>query len=309
MRLLITGGCGYVGRELVRQAVAGGHEVHVIDNLNCGTYRLRNMDLSTFNLHLANICDNEMVERIIEQVEPECAIHLAAIHFIPACEKNPSYATSVNVLGTVNLLNTLPAACRFLYTSTAAVYAPCDESMSEMATIGPMDVYGWTKWHGEEYTRHLRKSAWIVRLFNVIGRGETNPHVLPAIVSQLKQGSDILRLGNLSARRDYIDVEDVASGFLRLANIEPDSVIPVNLGTSRDHSVEELLNELRKVSGQNFNVETDPARLRPVDRPLLRANVEKLKAITNWTPQRQLVDTLTDLWQDPQLAPDLAEGC
>ncbi len=169
-------------------------------------------------------------------------------------------------------------------------------------------MYGWTKLQGEQYVRYFAQqrdlSAIIVRLFNVIGPGETNPHVLPEIVAQLKAGRTRLQLGNLEAKRDYVHVEDVARGFAKAAlsdAVSKGQTQTVNLGTQHSYSVRELLDNLRAVGAPEFEVVNDPARMRPSDRPFLAANIAQIQQLLDWNPRLTIRQALGDLWQDPDI--------
>lgn len=307
-RLLITGGCGYVGRELVARAVHGW-DVHVMDNLRSGRHRLDTMPRDRFTLHEVDIRDRTRVHDVMAAIQPNVVVHLAAIHFIPACESDPQLAIETNVSGTVNLLEATPKHTRFINTSSAAVYAPVDGPLGESTTpTGPMDIYGWTKLHAEQLVTYFANrgqfTGWTVRLFNVIGPGETNPHLVPEMVYQLKQGVTSLCVGNISPRRDFIDVSDVAEGFLRLVHA-PAEALPrhgseavLNLGTGRTHAVADILEHLKLVSGITFVIKSDPARVRVVDRPVLMAATHKLQSVLDWTPTRSLSETVGDLWRE-----------
>lgn len=319
-RILITGGLGFVGRALVRRAV-GEFDVHVLDNLRSGGHRARSMDLRAFTLHAGDIRDRARVADVMRAVQPDVVAHLAAIHFIPECEANPQLAIDTNVAGTVNLLEHTPAGARFLNVSSAAVYAPVSGPLDERATAtGPMDVYGWTKLQTEHYASYFAQrrgfTAWSVRLFNVVGPGETNPHLVPELVYQLKSGARELKVGNVTPRRDFIDVEDAAEGFLRLA-LAPTDRLPahgpdavVNLGTGSAHSVGDILDRLRGVAGVDFGVVVDPARRRAVDREVLMAATDRLRYVTGWVPERPLDATVASLWTETadDLRPAVSRG-
>lgn len=110
-----------------------------------------------------------------------------------------------------------PPGARFVFASSGAVYRPSETALVEdRSVVEPVDVYGLTKANAEAYVRRLAHqrglAAVVVRLFNVIGPGETNPHVLPEIVAQLRAGCTVLRLGNVTAKRDFIHVADAAGG-------------------------------------------------------------------------------------------------
>ncbi len=302
--VLVTGGLGYVGRELVRQLCEQDNiELHVIDNLDCGKHRLETMDQKKFTLHITDIRDRQATTDTVQKIKPDLVYHLAAIHYIPLCESDPGNAVSVNVMGTVNLLDCLPPKTRFVFASTAAVYAPEDGAHTEgRSAEKPMDVYGWTKYHGEQYVRYYsdigKVRGTIVRLFNVVGSGETNPHLAPAIIEQLSDGVTQVKLGNLFPHRDYIDVTDVALGFQKIAQAgsTQEELLCCNLGTGRSHAVSEMVEQIAAAAGIALEIEQDSDRIRAVDRPMLKASTERLKEKTGWTPSVPLSESMQRAW-------------
>ncbi len=119
---------------------------------------------------------------------------------------------------------------------------------------------------------------WIARLFNVYGHGETNPHVLPHILDAIAN-SDRIALGNLSPRRDYVFVDDVAHVLAWAALEAPESAV-VNVGSGRSWSVEELVERLRAITGRSLEIEIDSDRVRGTDRPNLQsANARLLDTV------------------------------
>ncbi|WP_421740087.1 NAD-dependent epimerase/dehydratase family protein, partial [Caulobacter sp.] len=305
-RVLISGGAGYVGRALSRELYTT-HDVCVVDTLTFGPDRLSPKDLDHIQLETLDILDLPALTAVVERFRPDVIVHLAAIHFIPLCENQPGFSTATNVVGLVNLLSACPPDCRFVFASSGAVYAPSDDLHDEAASeIGPRDVYGLNKLHGEGYVRYFaetrRLSTVIVRLFNVAGPGETNPHLLPEIIAQLKAGLTTIRLGNMWPKRDYIHVADAARGFAAVAlrgEVPPGETVTVNLGTAQQYSVEEILERLRAITGLDIVVEHDPSRARAVDRPYLGADIRRIEAGFGWRPQHDIQDALSDLWAAP----------
>lgn len=312
-RILITGGNGFVGREVARLLYAD-HDVCIVDNLRSGPLRFQADELQKLRFKPIDITDASAVGRLLADFAPDAIIHLAAIHYIPECEDNPALAVDTNIHGTVNLLVAAPRGARFVFASSGAVYLPDDKPHTEAdATLGPSDVYGYTKLHGEHYVKYFAAqrglSAVVVRLFNVIGPGETNPHLLPEIVAQLKAGRTTLRLGNMWPKRDYIHVRDAARGFIAVAlkdDIGTASTLTVNLGTSHSYSVAEIVAKLKRVAPIEFSLEQETSRLRKVDRPHLAADIHEIRARFGWTPQSTVDDALADLWREPDLSPALA---
>lgn len=308
MRILVTGGNGYVGRSLCRSLMTE-HSLCIVDNLRSSVNRFNDLENRSLRWIDTDIRNAKAIEVAVADFQPEAIIHLAAIHFIPECEKDIELAVSTNVLGTANLASVCPPTCRMIFASTAAVYRPDVSPHDELLSpTGPSDVYGWTKLQGEQYVRYFAEKrnfpACIVRLFNVIGPGETNLHVVPEIIAQLKAGRTKLHLGNLDAQRDYIHIDDVVSGFVAVAtrgNVKPGDVEIVNLGTQQCYSVKQLLEYLQNVSGIPFEIQPDPTRMRPSDRPFLSANIARIQQQFQWKPSIGITEAIKNTWHSPDI--------
>lgn len=309
MRVLVTGGNGYVGREVV-VLLADDHDVCVVDNLRYGTIRIPNDLMSKIRFETTDINDGAALIKVFDDFKPEAVIHLAAVHYIPECEGDPSGAVLTNVVGTINVIRASPVGCRLVFASSGAVYKPADIPHDEdVSSLEPNDIYGLSKLHSERYIRHMARQqqlgAVVVRLFNVIGPGETNPHLVPELIAQLRAGRNTVRLGNLWPKRDYIHVRDAAQGFVATAinsNVPLGETVTVNLGTSRPYSVASILRKLRRITGVRFIMEQDKSRMRKVDRPFLAANNQRIRALFGWEPRLTIDEALTELWANPDLA-------
>jgi UDP-glucose 4-epimerase len=301
-RILVTGGAGFIGSHLVERLVTAGERVAVFDDLSRGRREWLHADAE---LHEVDVRDGDVVACAIAQAAPDVVVHLAAMHFIPAVDGAPELAWDVNVNATRTLLDALvdrPPEL-LLFASTAAVYPDTRGPIAETCPPEPFDLYGETKLEGERLVREFESGAGtrcvVARIFNVIGKRETNPHVVPDLVGQLREGSAPVRLGNLEPRRDYTDVVDVAEALERLLSFADDSAGTFNVGSGRSVSVAELVSVCEQVLGRTVEVEVEPRRLRARDRTELVADPRLLQEATGWKPRRSLEETMTGLLAEP----------
>jgi UDP-glucose 4-epimerase len=300
--VLVTGGAGFIGSHLVEQFVAAGERTSLVDTLSRGR---REWIHEEAELHELDIRDGPALRRVVAETAPEIVVHLAALHFIPAVDGAPELAWDVNVNGTKALLEALedrPPEL-LLFASTAAVYPDRRGPIDEACPPDPLDLYGRTKLAAEQlvegFAARTGTRGVSVRIFNVIGRRETNPHVVPEIVDQLRCGGRSVRLGNLEPRRDYTNVADVSRALHRLASSPVSAPSPVNLGSGRSVSVVELVQACEQVLDRTFEIEIEPQRVRKTDRAELLADSSLLRKATGWEPIRSLQETLHELLTEP----------
>jgi len=297
--IVVTGGLGFIGNELVRQLHAKGEQVAIIDNENRIAPHLE--DIAAVPVYKIDITDNVAVDRVLAELKPSLIYHLAAIHYIPECNAYSERTLRVNVEGTLSLLNAAVkhSCAHFIMASTGAVYGDSPKHLNEGDTIAPVDIYGLSKWFAEDLCRS--KSAemhiTICRLFNNIGLRETNAHILPEIINQLKTGTRILQLGNTSPIRDYIATQDTATALIQLGVIKNNSNAyeVYNLATGKGASVNELIEIMADLLGEKIMIETDPTRFRKADKEVQLADISKLKEALNWEPQHALKNVVAEL--------------
>jgi UDP-glucose 4-epimerase len=297
-RIFVTGGAGFIGSHLVERLLDDGVRVTVADDLSRGRREWLHRDAQ---LHEVDVRDGDALARVIAEATPDLVVHLAAMHFIPAVEGAPELAWDVNVNATRRLLDALSEHLPelLLFTSSAAVYPNTRGPIPETCPPGPVDLYGETKLEGERLVRKFEAATGtrciVARIFNVIGRRETNPHVVPDLVAQLRDGLARVRLGNLEPRRDYTDVVDVAVALERLLSLPHDAERTFNVGSGRSVSVADLVRVCEQVLSRTVEVDVDPKRLRSRDRAQLVADPRLLQRATGWSPTRSLRETLTEL--------------
>jgi UDP-glucose 4-epimerase len=299
-RMLITGGCGFIGSALCREFGSGQTEVFVVDDLSYGSRDFVSIDDAHFLKH--DILDRDAMFRAFREVRPETVLHLAAIHFIPHCNQFPYQSSNINLLGTLNVLDAAKACGsvgKVLFASTAAVYPIAEGPVPETHPLGPLDVYGMSKLVGERLCHgfHLETGipTVVCRFFNAFGPNETNPHLIPEVQKQVNSGLRTIKLGNLDPKRDFIHTYDMASAMRALVEKFRSGYDVFNLGRGEEYSVREIVAAFAKEVGEEIRIEVDPARVRKVERMHLLADVSKLKAFTGWAPRVSLQEGIRTL--------------
>ncbi len=289
-KIIITGGAGFIGSAVIRELQKYDYELFVIDNLSFGNRDFIAIDDSHFLK--ADIRDKSQMEAVFRQIRPDRLIHLAAIHFIPYCNRHPFESADINIRGTMNVLDAA-AGCssvtKLFFASTAAVYPIYDGPVSEEMATGPLDIYGLSKLTGErlchEFFLKTGVSTVIGRLFNAFGPNETNPHLIPEIQKQLLDGSRSIRLGNLTPKRDFIHTYDMSRAIRMLMEDTDIAYETVNLGRGIEYSVTEIVGAFERELGEKITVTVDQDRVRKVERMHLLADISKLTSLTGWEPE------------------------
>lgn len=296
--VLVTGGLGFIGNELVRQLKATGEEVVILDNRNRVAPDIG--DISTVPLVELDLTDAPAVAGFFAEAKPRIVYHLAAIHYIPECNENPERTLRVNVEGTQSVLRAAAAAGveRVVFASSGAVYADSGSELEESSPISPVDVYGWSKLFGEQLCE-LNHSlhglpAVICRLFNNYGPRETNPHIIPEIINQLRAG-DSLKLGKISTVRDYIHTRDCASALIKLAGRCNGGISVFNVASGEGFTVRQIIEMIGELSGRQLEVAFDESRTRKFDKQKQVASISRLEQFLGWKPATGIQEGLRDL--------------
>lgn len=306
MKILVTGASGFVGRHLTDHLRSCGDQV-VAAYFPAGL----EPDEKIEHRQLLDIRDAQAVERLLAAYDIDAVIHLAAQAFVPEGEANPSETMAINIGGTANLLRALtrqrPRA-RLLLVSSAEVYgsAPPEEMpFTEESLPQPANFYAQSKLLTEQLTLHQARlhelDVIIARPFTHIGPGQSPRFSISGFARQLaeiKAGRQqpVLQVGNLSARRDITDARDVVTAY-RLALQSASSGSVFNVCTGKAFIIEELVRMLIDISAMKIGIEVDPARLRPIDLPVLYGSADKLLRETGWCPLRTIEETLRDIYR------------
>src|ERR1700722_16603597 len=299
-RVLITGGGGFIGSHLVDLMVDSGASVLVVDDFRLGRREHLERVMSTGQATVleADIRSAEDL-RPVADFEPDTVFHMAALHFIPYCNAHPQEALDVNVLGldaVIRAVRTAPLKS-FVFPSSGAIYGFGDEPWPETAPARPDEIYGISKWMGEQIMGRFHADrpearTVVARLFNTYGPRETNPHVLPEVMKALSAGKTI-ELGNLWPQRDLIFVTDTAAGLAAAAQGDPGLEV-FNVGTGTGTTIDDVMQTIGEVSGQPVDVRQVPERMRDGDGHLI-SDPQKLMQATGWKPQFDLEAGLRQL--------------
>lgn len=315
MRVLVTGGAGYIGSVVTAQLLAGGHEVVVVDDLSTG--------------HADAVPPGAVFHELpITALDPvlgdwgiDAAIHFAAKSLVGESAAQPSLYWRNNVVGTVALLDSLRSfgVERIVFSSSAATYGQPDEHpIREDAPARPTSPYGATKLAVDlaltDYARSYGMAAVSLRYFNVAGalhtaggqwfgeRHDTETHLIPNALRAAGGGEPLTLFGtdyptaDGTCVRDYIHVVDLGDAHLRaLVAAETGEHHIVNLGSGSGYSVRDVLRAVTDVVGTEVPVVE--AQRRAGDPPVLVASNDRAAELLGWRPARELAQMVADAWQ------------
>ena len=293
-RALITGAAGFAGRHLARRLEGNGWETLRSDREGEGCVP----------------CDFGVpgdIDALIDGAEGITHVfHLAARTFVPESMSDPSGAFQVNLLGTVHLLarlSRLSAPPRVVFIGSAEAYGPpLSLPVAEDHPLAPQNPYAVSKAAADQYCAYLSRVAKLeiirVRPFNHSGAGQTPQFVLSSFARQVARieagkSEPVLQVGNLDARRDFSHVADVMAAYemLALHGVPGEAY---NVCSGEAVRVGDALELLLARSTAAIRVETDPARMRPVEVAEIRGSNDKLRH-TGWAPEKDFGDILDDL--------------
>ncbi len=295
MKILVTGGAGFIGSHIVELYQDRAEEIRVLDNLRTG--HRRNLDGLRHTFIEGSITDRELVRKAVEGVD--FIFHLAALVSVPESMAKPGECVDINVHGLLNVLEEASAADvrKLVFASSAAVYGdnpvvPKTESMLPE----PKSPYAITKLDGEYYLAMFQSEGRLetaaIRFFNVFGPRQdpkgAYAAAVPIFIEKALRGEDLTIFGDGGQTRDFIHVEDIA-GALSFAAETPGVSGVFNAGYGGAITINELAEELIKAADSKSKIVH--AAERPGDVKHSRASADKLRA-AGWNPQHSLEDGL-----------------
>lgn len=296
MRILVTGGAGFIASHIVDAFVSMGHTVGVIDNLSSGRRENINPKATFFEL---DITDRAKLEEVFKSFKPEIVDHHAAQINVRRSVEDPVFDATVNIIGSLNLLELSKdyGIKRFIFASTGgAIYGDVGGMADESTPTAPISPYGASKRSVEIYLGYYNSVFGLeyvaLRYANVYGPrqdpfGEAG--VVAIFSERILSNKPCIVYGDGEQTRDYVYVMDVVEANVRALSA-PIGIY--NIGTGKETSVNELIDVLRSVSGRDFSVVYDAPRPGEVRRIAL--NCEKANKLLNWASRTSLVDGIRE---------------
>jgi UDP-glucose 4-epimerase len=321
MKLLVTGGAGYIGSIVSRQLLADGHQVVVLDNLRQGH---REAVAPEAELVVADLLDEESLGATLGRGF-DAVLHFAALALVGESGTNPERYYRTNVTGTLNLLEAMHAADvrRLVFSSTCAVYGQPEEvPIAESAPTRPTNAYGRSKlavdWMIGDFCNAHGLGAVSLRYFNVAGASDgvgedhdPETHLIPNVLRAALGATPFVEIFGTdyptrdgTAIRDYIHIEDLSAAHLLALDATRGGEHQIfNLGNGHGFSVREVIAATEEVTG--VEVQTREAPRRPGDPPALVAASARIRDELGWEPRKPgLEQMVADAWAFAQARPD-----
>ena len=287
--LLITGAAGFTGRHLIAAANAKGYRCIAVAQHEGSEVS------GAHDTLVADLLSPAALERAVEQAAPDYIVHLAAISFV--AHGNTSEIYQVNQLGTVNLLDAVqksaPGIKKVLIASSANIYGNATElPITEATPPAPVNHYGMSKVTMELATKLYADLPIVVsRPFNYTGCGQSANFLIPKIVNAFKAGKKEIELGNLDVSRDFSDVRDVVTAYLRL--LETENTAPAyNICSGTATSLLTVIEMLNELAGYEMQVSVNPDFVRSDEIKTLYGSSALLESAIGKYRQFSLKDTL-----------------
>lgn len=298
-KALITGSQGFVGNYLRQE-------------LEKNSYLVSGLDLMPSDgVFVADLLDSAQVEQIIAKLVPDVIFHLAGQANVAKSWVIPQKTTEINVIAAINLMEAVrknAPACRLVMVGSSDQYGSLGKAgrlITEKVEPKPQTPYAVSKQAQEEmarvYVQTYGMHICMTRSFNHAGAGQSKGYLIPdfasGIVAVERGEASCLRVGNLTARRDFTHVKDVVRAYRMIAELgHPGNIY--NVGSGITYSAQEILDRLCSMAKCEIPVVQDPGKMRPSDTPVICCDHEKLTNHTGWQPELSIDQMLKDALAD-----------
>lgn len=305
--ILITGGCGFIGTNLVRYLASRGCQIRILDNLSTGKEenlrQLQSQDYrpSTGELTIGDIRNREVVDQAMQGVAT--VVHLAAHTSVVDSLENPGETWEVNVVGTLNLLE----ACRqngvakFIFASSNAAVGEQTPPIDELKIPKPLSPYGASKLAAEalcgSYYHSFGLKTISLRFANCYGPySEHKPSVIPRLIKWAKEENPLIIYGDGNQTRDFIHVDDVCQAIYLALTANMDSYGGVfQIATGIETSINKLAELMKEMAGNKLQIIHEPERRGEIKRNF--SDITKARTVLGFEPEIKLREGLKELWE------------
>ena len=303
MKALIIGAAGFVGKYLIE---------HIRENyeweIHATKLESETLAIQDIQIHNLNILCPDNIASILTAIQPHYIFYLAAQSSVALSWKKPELTVDINIKGCLNLfdaLRNLQQNPRILLIGSGEEYGyiqPEQTPVSETTPLFPGNIYAATKacqnMLGTIYARAYDMNIILVRAFNHIGPEQSPVFVVSDFCRQVAliealEAAPVIKVGNLSARRDFTDVRDVVRAYCLLIQ-HGEKGQTYNIGSGKAQCIRTILEEILKLSQIPIEVEIDAQKLRPLDIPVIEADITKLSQCIDWHPEIPLQQTLSE---------------
>jgi UDP-glucose-4-epimerase GalE len=315
MKILVTGGAGYIGSHACKALAAGGFEPVTYDNLSRGN----RWAVKWGPLEVGEIADEKRLREVLDRHQPAAVIHFAAFAYVGESVENPNLYYQNNVCGSASLFRAITQSkpIPVVFSSTCATYGVPDKvPIPEEHPQRPINPYGFSKLFVEriladlDHAHGLRSVS--LRYFNAAGGdpdgeiGEAHDpetHLIPLVLAAARNGTAVTVFGNDydtqdgTCVRDYIHVADLAIAHVKALEylLAGGKTCAMNLSNARGFSVMEVIESAQRVCGKTIKVKLAPRRLG--DPPILVGSADRARELLGWTPTRSALDVqIGDAW-------------
>jgi len=306
MKILVTGGNGFIGSHLIPRLVELEHDVYSLERYVTGRYVLGGE--RTVKTVFCDLRDHFAVRSAIRNIEPEAVIHLASISSVSYSYEHPQEVIETNFLGTVNLaeacMREVPSFKHFLFAGTSEEYGNSKVNpKTEDSPMCPNSPYSASKVAADKYLQYMRDAygfpTTVLRNFNTYGRKDNTNFVVERTIVQMLNGKNV-RLGDPLPIRDFLYVDDHVNSFLTCLGNEKALGEVFNFCTGRGTSIKQLVELISELTGFRGQVNWNTIPSRPLDIAELVGDCSKANRLLDWRHKYELKDGLQltiDFWK------------
>jgi nucleoside-diphosphate-sugar epimerase len=297
-RVLVTGGCGFIGSHLTRRLVAEGAEVHALTSEVSSVYPRRLLDLrGTIAVHEGNLMDRSAMDALVRSAKPAYVFHLGAYTHVGKSWQRVDECIQANIQGTMNLLQALAGTGyeRFVNTGTSEIYGDIEVPFREDAVVNPISPYSVSKYAAERFCRLFQRShGWpivMLRPFNAFGPAQSPDRVIPEIIVRAYRKEE-LAMTQGRQTREFNYVEDLADGFVKAATAPGVEGEVINLGCGEEISMRDVATMILDVMGNPIEPKFGALPERPTEIMRMYCDSTKARELLGWAPKHSLREGL-----------------